>query len=75
MLYIKLMKKSRDLHNSQKRSHFSKIYADNFSVDLLGKTFILKPREEKMMNYIFLKFHQNKIQFYIKIICKTGQTK
>lgn len=55
MLYIKLMKRSSDLHNSQKQSHFSKIYADNFSVDLLGKTFILKPREEKNVELHFLK--------------------
>lgn len=47
MLYIKLMKRHRDLHNTQKQSHFSEIYADNFSVDLLGKRFILKPRKEK----------------------------
>lgn len=49
------MKRSSDLHNSQKQSHFSKIYADNFSVDLLGKTFILKPREEKNVELHFLK--------------------
>ena len=41
------MKRSSDLHNSQKQRHFSKILADNFSVNLLGKAYIPKPKEEK----------------------------
>ena len=70
------MKRSSDLHNSQKQRHFRKVLADNFSVNLLGKAYIPKPKEEKqMLNQIFLKFHQKKIKIYIKIICKTGQTK